>query len=617
MKTASPVVSLASVAAGESKQNRLSSQGATGRMRLSTVIAALLVAMIVAVCVTKANATVSTITLVGMVSSGTDQTGIFGPANTNLTGQNFTLVYTFDDTLGTQQTYKYNSPDNACGSSIQSNDTTSPGAASLTIGSGTWTFGSGTNKYSRASRYVGACESKTELYWDVEDHCYSCTSTNTDYVSGDFFLPYGSIRGSEYNWADGLAYTKAIANNALVFGIDYPGQHASAYFNVTSITISGPQSGWTTSQALQFVPVTPCRIADTRNPAGAFGGPVLPGGSTREFDIPQSACSIPDSAVAYSLNVTAVPSGPLGYLAMWPSGQKQPEVSTLNSDGRVKANAAIIPSGSKGGVNVYVTNQSNVILDIDGYFVNAGAPSALSFYPVTPCRLADTRNAAGPLGGPFITGGKNRDFPVHNADCRLPSGAKAYSLNVTAVPHHGLGYLTLWPTGQTQPGVSTLNASTGAITANAAIVPAGNSGDISVFVSDDSDVILDVNGFFADPAADGLSLYATTPCRILDTRSVAGVFKGVLDVAVKSSVCPPPTNAQADVLNATVVPTGTLGYLSLYPSGEAQPPVSTLNAGDGAVTSNLAIVPTINGGITAFSSSSTQLIVDSSGYFAP
>ncbi len=166
--------------------------------------------------------------------------------------------------------------------------------------------------------------------------------------------------------------------------------------------------------------MTPCRVADTRNAAGPFGGPELAAGTSREFDIPQSACSIPSSAVAYSLNVTAAPTGPLGYLTLWPSGQTQPTVSTLNSDGRVKANAAITPAGTNGGVSVFVTNASHVILDIDGYFVSAGAASSLAFYPVTPCRVVDTRNANGSLGGPSLTGGSSRDFPVQSSNWRFP-----------------------------------------------------------------------------------------------------------------------------------------------------------------------------------------------------
>ena len=88
---------------------------------------------------------------------------------------------------------------------------------------------------------------------------------------------------------------------------------------------------------------------------------------------------------------------------------------------------------------------------------------------------------------------------MQSSSCDIPATAKAYSLNVTAVPHKTLNYLTSWPTGETQPYVSTLNSSTGAVMANAAVVPAGTSGEVSIFVSDDSDVILDVNGYFAPP----------------------------------------------------------------------------------------------------------------------
>jgi hypothetical protein len=58
-----------------------------------------------------------------------------------------------------------------------------------------------------------------------------------------------------------------------------------------------------------------------------------------------------------------------------------------------------------------------------------------------------------------------------------------------------------------------------------------------------------------------------------------------------------------------------LGYLTLWPQGQARPVVSTLNALDASVTSNLAIVPTTNGSISAFASDLTHLIVDISGYF--
>ena len=86
-------------------------------------------------------------------------------------------------------------------------------------------------------------------------------------------------------------------------------------------------------------------------------------------------------------------------------------------------------------------------------------------------------------------------FPLTN--CNLPATAAAYSLNATVVPTTTLGYLTLWPFGTAQPLVSTLNASDDAIVANAAIVPAGTSGAVASFVTNQTHLILDTNGYFA------------------------------------------------------------------------------------------------------------------------
>src|SRR5271165_2339511 len=336
---------------------------------------------------------------------------------------------------------------------------------------------------------------------------------------------------------------------------------------------------------LQFVATTPCRIADTRNPTGEFGGPAIQGRAFRNFAIPNNkACNIPSTAAAYSLNLTVVPSGPLGYVTMWPTGEDQPVVSTENSvDGRVKANAAIVPAGNQGAVSVFVSNTTDVVLDIDGYFTLAGN-STLAFYPLPPCRVADTRYDTYPqgLGPPYLTGQQQRDFPVLKAtSCNIPSTAQAYSMNFTVVPHVPLGYLTVWPADEQQPNVSTLNAVTGTVVANAAIVPASKvNGDIDVFASNDTDLVVDVNGYFAAPGKGGLSLYPVAPCRVLDTRQVGNgqPFVGKLVVDVVDSVCAPPSTAKAYVFNATVVPPAPLGYLTLWPDGGKQPGVSTLNA---------------------------------------
>jgi hypothetical protein len=148
-------------------------------------------------------------------------------------------------------------------------------------------------------------------------------------------------------------------------------------------------------------------------------------------------------------------------------------------------------------------------------------------------------------------------------------------------------------------------------------VPAGTNGDISAFVTHPSDLVIDVNGYFAPPGPGGLSLHNLAPCRVLDTRNPAGSlpFNGAKDLNVAAAACGAPASAQSYVVNATVVPTGPLGFLTLWPQGATQPLVSTLNAIDGAVTSNLAIVPAANGSISIFGSNPTHLVMDISGYF--
>jgi len=405
---------------------------------------------------------------------------------------------------------------------------------------------------------------------------------------------------------------------------------SGASARTATITIGGVpfviQQNTTTQTGLLFVPIMPCRIADTRLANGPFGGPALQTDETRNFTIPASGCNIPANAAAYALNLTVVPSGPLAFATLWPTGQGRPNVSTLNSfDGRIKANAAIVMAGTGGAVSVYATSPTDVVLDINGYFIPASAGgNGLAFYPITPCRVSDTRLFNGPLGGPMLMAGVARNVPVQSA-CGLPSTAQAYSLNVTAVPRGPLGFLTIWPSNQSQPLVSTLNAPTGQVVANAAIVRAGTSGDLSVFASNDTDLVIDVNGYFAPPAAGGLSFYATTPCRVADTRLPAGDFGGPMlgggqarSFTVPNSSCSVPTTAQAYALNATVVPQGVLDYLTLWGTGQGQPFVSTLNSFDASVVSNAAIVPAgTAGAITAFATRNTELVLDINGYFAP
>lgn len=127
-----------------------------------------------------------------------------------------------------------------------------------------------------------------------------------------------------------------------------------------------------TKGPFRFVAVTPCRIMDTRvdsGKTGPFGPPAFQVHETRSIPVVSSSCGVPAAARAYSLNITVVPAGPLGYLAAWPAGSGQPLVSTLNSfDGRIVANAAIVPAGADGAVSLFTTDRTDIVIDINGYF---------------------------------------------------------------------------------------------------------------------------------------------------------------------------------------------------------------------------------------------------------
>jgi hypothetical protein len=80
-------------------------------------------------------------------------------------------------------------------------------------------------------------------------------------------------------------------------------------------------------------------------------------------------------------------------------------------------------------------------------------------------------------------------------------------------------------------------------------------------------------------------------------------------------MCGIPASAKAYSLNATVVPSASLQYLTLWGSGNI-PIVSTLNSFDGTVVANAALVPAGAGGeVTAFTTNLSHLLLDINGYF--
>lgn len=124
--------------------------------------------------------------------------------------------------------------------------------------------------------------------------------------------------------------------------------------------------------------------------------------------------------------------------------------------------------------------------------------TAASFFTVAPCRIVDTRNPDGPVGGPALDANTNRTFPI-TGFCGIPPTAKAVSINITVTQPSSLGDLRIYPAGIVLPLTSSMNYRGGQTRANNAIVLLGTTGSLSlrcVQISGSVHFILDVNGYF-------------------------------------------------------------------------------------------------------------------------
>jgi hypothetical protein len=141
--------------------------------------------------------------------------------------------------------------------------------------------------------------------------------------------------------------------------------------------------GWqppvaTSTGALDYFTLTPCRLLDTRLPAnqlppGPYGGPALPPTAERVI-VATGRCGIPTTAQALSLNVTAVGAPGLGHLRFFPGNASPPIAATLNySAGQTRANNAIIMLASSGTGSLAFKSYTpagavHVVIDVNGYF---------------------------------------------------------------------------------------------------------------------------------------------------------------------------------------------------------------------------------------------------------
>ena len=143
----------------------------------------------------------------------------------------------------------------------------------------------------------------------------------------------------------------------------------SARYGGTAQDTSNSPRTITCPQRSSFFTVTPCRVADTRNPNGPFGGPALAANTTRNFAV-GGQCGIPADAKSVSYNITVAGATAQGDLRLYPGGAVPLAWAHTYSAGQTRANNAVIALGA-GQLAIrcdQASGSAHVIIDVSGYF---------------------------------------------------------------------------------------------------------------------------------------------------------------------------------------------------------------------------------------------------------
>jgi acetyl esterase/lipase len=145
------------------------------------------------------------------------------------------------------------------------------------------------------------------------------------------------------------------------------GAMAGPYLPLATIADDEPEMGLD-----GFYAQLPCRLADTRWPAGIAGAPRLDAGAIRVFPA-SGLCGIPPEATALAVNITVVGPASAGYLTAYEAGAARPLTTTISfSAGGLRSDNTVIPlAGSPRALAVYggfPTGSVDVVIDVTGYF---------------------------------------------------------------------------------------------------------------------------------------------------------------------------------------------------------------------------------------------------------
>jgi hypothetical protein len=204
---------------------------------------------------------------------------------------------------------------------------------------------------------------------------------------------------------------------------------------------------------------------------------------------PDSTITAPSSACSNSAGHGAsVPDAGVGATYTW-------SIANGTITGGAGTRSITFLAGASGLVTLNVTVQHGGCSSMGSKNVTIDSACPASFFTVTPCRIADTREPAGPYGGPALSTGVERIFVVADR-CGIPPSAKAVSLNVTVTQPTAPGHVILYPGGSPAPSVSAINFRAGQTRANNAIVQLGAGGTLAVQSAAPTHFIIDVNGYF-------------------------------------------------------------------------------------------------------------------------
>ena len=237
-------------------------------------------------------------------------------------------------------------------------------------------------------------------------------------------------------------------------------------------------------------------------------------------------------------------------------------------------------------------------------------PPAPAVVPLTPIRVLDTRQPVGVLldapaqllaQGP-VAGGRTVVVDVRRA--ALPAGATVAAVNLTVTNAATPGFLVVHRCGEPLPATSNLNFQARVDRAGFALAPLDSAGNICVFTTSTTELIVDVVGYV--PATS--SYRAVTPVRLGDTRSSTALVPGAT-----LRLTPPASTATALAITVTSTRARAAGFIVAYSCAAGLPPTSTVNFVTGRDRANSTIVA--NGDICISTSAVTDVIVDLHGEF--